>query len=170
MNGRPTIRVFVYGSLKRGGEYHARFARHLTQVTPAAVTGRLYQHPSGYPMLVVPKTHVLAKGTAQLTADCRTWETWSVRQLDNPQVPDGNDWEPVLGELLTFEHPQQQLRELDWLEDFRAAGDSLYERVIVTAEQTTGGVAHVAAWCYVAPGGTPPPGSLRIGPVWPQHG
>ena len=50
-----TIDVFVYGTLKPGGQYHQAYcAPYLKQAQPAQVQGRLYDLPHlGYPVITL---------------------------------------------------------------------------------------------------------------------
>ena len=64
--------TFVYGTLKRGYWNHERFCRGLLSVEEAVVRGRLYELPSGIPVLEVPEADVLAHGTADPLADVAT--------------------------------------------------------------------------------------------------
>ncbi|MBW1705052.1 MAG: gamma-glutamylcyclotransferase [Deltaproteobacteria bacterium] len=73
-NENPTgiLRLFVYGTLKRGYWNHDRFCRGVLDVQEAVVRGRLYEMPSGIPVLKVPKEGILAHGTAGPIADVAT--------------------------------------------------------------------------------------------------
>lgn len=52
MNPSPTPRVFVYGTLKPGGYYWARFCEgRVSEAVEAKVRGNLYALPMGYPAL-----------------------------------------------------------------------------------------------------------------------
>jgi hypothetical protein len=66
------LRLFVYGTLKRGYWNHERFCRGVLSVEEAVVRGRLYEFPSGIPVLEVPEADVLAHGTADPLADVAT--------------------------------------------------------------------------------------------------
>ncbi len=67
----------------------------------AVVRGRLYEMPSGIPVLQVPES-----ATA-------------------------GDWASVHGEILTFDDPETRLSAIDRLEGFYPGGPSLYRRVLV---------------------------------------
>lgn len=63
------LRLFVYGTLQRGGRYHDRFCRGALAVERATARGRVERLPAGYPALVVPRSSILARGTADPLAD-----------------------------------------------------------------------------------------------------
>ncbi|MBW1987856.1 MAG: gamma-glutamylcyclotransferase, partial [Deltaproteobacteria bacterium] len=50
-NRHPETTLFVYGTLKRGCWNHERFCRGVLSVEEAVVRGRLYELPSGIPVL-----------------------------------------------------------------------------------------------------------------------
>jgi len=137
-----TLRVFVYGTLKRGGRYHERFCRGALSIEPASVRGRLYTSPAGYPVLVVPPGAILAHGSEDASADIARQEGCA------PPAPifEGAEWQEIAGELQTFDDPPQRLRALDTLEDFHPGAPSLYLRVLLAVRR---GAGHVAAWTYV---------------------
>src|SRR5690606_29891162 len=71
-NTTGLLRLFVYGTLKQGYWNHERFCRGVLSVEEAVVRGRLYELPSGIPVLEVPEADVLAYGTADPLADVAT--------------------------------------------------------------------------------------------------
>ncbi|OQX63898.1 MAG: hypothetical protein B5M56_01240 [Desulfococcus sp. 4484_241] len=85
----------------RGCWNHDRFCRGVLSVEDAVVRGRLYEMPSGIPVLQVPES-----ATA-------------------------GDWASVHGELLTFDDHEFRLSAIDRLEGFHPGGPSLYRRVLV---------------------------------------
>ena len=144
----PLLRLFVYGTLKRGCRNHRSFCQGVVEIREASVRGRLYQGP-GYPILEVPKDDILAQGTTHPLADAATQARLSdqvqskLRRL--PESATRDAWGAVYGELLTFDDPQTRLPPIDRLERFRPAGRSLYRRVLVRA--TVDG-ARQLAWVY----------------------
>jgi hypothetical protein len=68
-NTNAMLRLFVYGTLKRGLWNHDRFCRGVLDIQEAMVRGRLYEMPSGIPVLQVPEPDILAHGTADPLAD-----------------------------------------------------------------------------------------------------
>ena len=66
------LRLFVYGTLKRGFWNHDRFCRGVLVVEDAVVRGRLFETPSGIPVLLVPEGDILADGTTDPCADVAT--------------------------------------------------------------------------------------------------
>jgi hypothetical protein len=58
------LRLFVYGTLKRGYWNHQRFCAQALCIEPAVVWGRLYHLYAGFPALEVPEGLILARGTA----------------------------------------------------------------------------------------------------------
>ena len=142
------LRLFVYGTLKRGCRNHHAFCHGFVNVREAAVRGRLYQGP-GYPILEVPEDSILAQGTTDPLADAAT----QARRSDQvrtklgrfPESAAGEAWGAVYGELLTFDDPQARLPSIDRLEGFRPVGRSLFRRILVPAAVEG---ARQLAWVY----------------------
>jgi hypothetical protein len=61
-NTTGMLRLFVYGTLKRGFWNHDRFCRGVLAVEDARVRGRLFETSSGIPVLQVPEEDILAVG------------------------------------------------------------------------------------------------------------
>ena len=147
-NTSNVLRLFVYGTLKRGCRNHRSFCQGVVEIREASVRGRLYQGP-GYPILEVPKDDILAQGTTHPLADAATQARLSdqvqskLRRL--PESATRDAWGAVYGELLTFDDPQTRLPPIDRLEGFRPAGRSLYRRVLVPASVDG---ARRLAWVY----------------------
>lgn len=138
------LRLFVYGTLKRGYWNHQRFCPQARSIEPAVVWGRLYHLHAGFPALEVPEGLILARGTANPLADARRQ-----REIDTPRFgrPTG-DWDLIHGELVTFTDPQRDLPPIDRLEGFRPGGHSMYQRVMVAVLR---GRTSVPAWTYWMP-------------------
>lgn len=141
-NRAPLLRLFVYGTLRRGGRFHERHCKGVLSIEAASVRGRVQQLPQGYLVLVVPEGTILAQGTADTTAD-------TLRQASVVAEPKALDptWDDVPGELLTFDDPQTRLPRLDRLEGFRPGAESLYRRVLLPIRRASG--SSLAAWAYV---------------------
>lgn len=156
------LRVFVYGTLKRGERNHARYCGSAVMIEPASVLGRLFFLRAGYPMLQVPSDLILATGTSDPMADLATQLRFGNHSSDhNASATD--DWEPIEGEILSFAEGSPVLSRLDRLEDFRPDDPAAtYLRALVPL---LGGAA--PAWTYVAPNGRLPIASRRIGARWP---
>lgn len=58
----PLLRLFVYGSLKRGFDNHHRYCRGVRSVEETNTAGKLYRLPTGYPALVLPRKPVSGLG------------------------------------------------------------------------------------------------------------
>lgn len=135
------LRLFVYGTLRRGGPYHERFCAGARSIEPARAGGTLGRLPAGYPVLGVPEASILAHGSADVRADLRTQENCSIAAL-------ARDAGIVDGELITFDDATDRLPAIDALEDFHPGAPSLYERVLIPVEVTATGHV-VSAWAYV---------------------
>ncbi len=152
-NTTGLLRLFVYGTLKRGYWNHERFCRGVLSVEEAVVRGRLYELPSGIPVLEVPEADVLAHGTADPLADVATQARLAAEfaaRAVHPELGEngapGGHWGPVYGELLTFDDPETRLPAIDRLEGFLPDGPSRYRRVLVPT------IIHGAVlpvWLYV---------------------
>jgi gamma-glutamylcyclotransferase (GGCT)/AIG2-like uncharacterized protein YtfP len=152
-NTSGMLRIFVYGTLKRGFWNHDRFCRGVLTVEDAVVCGRLFETSSGIPVLMVPEEDILAVGTINPCADVATQAHVTARMSNPKPNPDrlprkctGASWGPVYGELLTFDDPETRLPAIDRLEGFHLGGPCLYRRVLVSA-QVHGTV--LPAWLYV---------------------
>ena len=134
-NTTGILRLFVYGTLKRGCWNHDRFCRGVLSVEEAVVRGRLYEMPSGIPVLQVPEEDILARGTADPLADvatqaCFAGDLASILE-PVPESATAGDCGPVYGEHLTFDDPETRLPAIDRLEGFHPGGSCLYRRVLV---------------------------------------
>ena len=139
-----TLRLFVYGTLKRGGRYHERFCGGALSIEPASVRGRLYTLPEGYPVLVVPPDMILANGSGDAIADVTRQETCVMPAAS----PEDAGWQDVHGELQTFDDPADRLAAIDALEGFHPGAPSLYLRLLLPVRRYS---EYVAAWTYVDP-------------------
>jgi len=149
-NTRAILKLFVYGTLKRGFWNHDRFCRGVLDIQEAVVRGRLYEMHSGIPVLQVPDGDILAGGTTEPLADVATQARLSDRMASRleptPESAESGDWGPVYGELLTFDDPEARLPAIDRLEGFLPGGSSLYKRVLVPIHA---GESLLLAWLYV---------------------
>ena len=138
------ITAFVYGTLKRGYWNHQRFCDGALSINKATVRGRLYELPSGIPVLEVPPCDIISAGTGDIAHDLSI-------QDKVMEAPDslGHDsgWWAIRGELMTFGDPVQRLQMIDSLEGFIPGSSCLYRRVLLRAYRQNG--AATAAWCYV---------------------
>ena len=144
-------------------KYLDRFCRGVLSVEETVVRGRLYELPSGIPVLEVPEADVLAHGTADPLADVATQARLAAEfaaRAAHPELREngapGGRWGPVYGELLTFDDPETRLPAIDRLEGFLPGGPCLYRRVLVPA--SIHGVI-VPAWLYAS--GRPPDRDAR---------
>jgi len=96
-NNKNHLRLFVYGTLKRGFWNHDRFCSQAVSIEPATTWGRLYHLPAGFPALEVPETCILAHGTEDPIADARTQNSTELSGNAMAQ-PDG-DWDLVAVEM-----------------------------------------------------------------------
>lgn len=143
------VRLFVYGTLKRGYWNHDAFCRGFVEIQQATVRGRLYEGP-GYPILEVPEADILAQGSTDPLADAATQARLSHRVQagfqQHPEGTTGEAWDTVYGELFTFDDPRTRLPPIDRLEGFHPGGRCLYRRVLVPA--SVEGIRQLA-WVYV---------------------
>jgi gamma-glutamylcyclotransferase (GGCT)/AIG2-like uncharacterized protein YtfP len=128
-NNENHLRLFVYGTLKRGFWNHDRFCTRAISIKPATTWGRLYHLPAGFPALEVPETCILAHGTADPITDARTQN--STELSGNAMTRPEGDWDLVHGELMTFANPAFDLPPIDRLEGFNPNGHSMYQLVLV---------------------------------------
>ena len=131
-NNDSHLRLFVYGTLKKGFWNHDRFCTRAISIEPATTWGRLYHLPAGFPALEVPESSILVTGTADPLADTRTQNT--IELAENAMTRPEGDWDLVHGELMTFSNPGFDLPPIDRLEAFDPNGRSMYQRVLVAVE------------------------------------
>ena len=141
------IKIVVYGSLKRGFWNHEPFCASAISIQHATVRGRLYELPSGIPVLEVPEKDIVAHGSADILEDIAMQRRLEV---DVPGCPgcSGDGWQHIEGELITLPNPERTLPPIDRLEGFHPNGASLYRRVLVPVKLSDECVT--TAWCYVA--------------------
>jgi len=131
-NNDSHLRLFVYGTLKKGFWNFDRFCTRAISIEPATTWGRLYHLPAGFPALEVPAISILAHGTADPLADIRTQNT--IELPENAMAQPKGDWDLVHGELMTFTNPGFDLPPIDRLEAFNPDGRCVYKRVLVVVE------------------------------------
>lgn len=166
--GAAELRLFAYGSLKRGQEHHDPYCSGFRAVELGSVRGALYGSSDGYPVLLVPCNTVLAWATGNPERDLALQECWAAR-LASGHGQDGRlggsaDERAgrVEGELFWFADGAVRLAAVDELEGFRPgrpAGRASYVRVLVPVRREGGGVT--TAWTYTAPVPWRPGPSLR---------
>ena len=93
-NTTGLLRLFVYGTLKRGYWNHERFWRGVLSVEEAVVRGLLYELPSGIPVLEVPEADVLAHGTADVATQARPAAEFAARAA-TPSPGRNAPWAPA---------------------------------------------------------------------------
>ncbi|MDP2743560.1 MAG: gamma-glutamylcyclotransferase [Dehalococcoidia bacterium] len=159
-NPAPHLRIFAYGSLMQGGEFHDEFCTGALSIEKASVRG-LVDRSGRYPVLTVPESDILAVGTADVWKDLDAQERhgafiegadllsepWAAAHLADeggPQVA----WEWVEGELITLEESVSRLPTLDHLEGFIPDGKNLYRRVLAPARNRETAEVEVA-WARV---------------------
>jgi len=131
-NNDNHLRLFVYGTLKKGFWNHDRFCTRAISIDPATTWGRLYQLPAVFPALEVPESCIPATGTADPLADTRTQN--AIQLPENAMTRPEGDWDLVHGELMTFANPGFDLPPIDRLEAFDPNGRCVYTRVLVAVE------------------------------------
>ena len=141
------IKIVVYGSLKRGFWNHEPFCASAISIQHATVRGRLYELPSGIPVLEVPEQDIIAHGSADILKDIAMQRRLEVAVPGCVECG-GEGWQQIEGELITLPNPVITLPPIDRLEGFVPNGVSLYRRVLVPVKLPDGYLT--TAWCYVA--------------------
>lgn len=133
------LQVFVYGTLKRGQRNHDYYCQDATDISPATITGELFELPFGFPGIRVPDSAIRATGSTDYLADARMHRA----VIPDPETPE-SPRSLVHGELITFPDANR-LPRLDALEGYVPGGKGLYRRVLipVTARRET-----LLAWAY----------------------
>ena len=163
------LRVFVYGTLKRGFGNHRRLCRGLVRAEAAEIRGKLYDLPAGYPALVIPEASILALGTAQPGADVALQSQFDAQPLVPSYAVSAagghGGWGRVQGEILTFRDPVC-LRAFDRLENFLPGRRTHYQRVLARVS-TRRNHEMAPVWLYVMKDPGPKARRLRSG-RWPE--
>ena len=126
------LRLFVYGTLKKGFWNFNRYSTRAVSIEPATTWVGLYQLPAGFPALEASESSVLATGTTDPLADTQTQNT--IELPENAMTQPEGDWDLVHGELMTFANPGFDLPPIDRLEAFDLNGRCVYMRVLVAVE------------------------------------
>jgi gamma-glutamylcyclotransferase (GGCT)/AIG2-like uncharacterized protein YtfP len=146
------LRVFVYGTLKKGFSNHASYCAGVLQIIPAHVRGSLFKLDSNLPVATIAEGDILAYGTSNPFADMRTQQNLdTLLKTDTSKIsrnPDASSRRKVYGELQIFDDPETRLPLLDELEEFRPGGKSTYVRVLVSVTLPDG--FQTSAWIYIA--------------------
>jgi gamma-glutamylcyclotransferase (GGCT)/AIG2-like uncharacterized protein YtfP len=137
------VTIFCYGTLKQWLSNHEAYCGDAFSIREATVRGRLYGLPSGIPVLEVPDEDILAIGTGDPLADART----QALIVPPSSILASSQWDTISGEVMVLGNPSVDLPPIDRLEGFIPDGVSLYQRVLVPARTSIGGV--IAAWCHV---------------------
>ncbi|MEE9368284.1 MAG: gamma-glutamylcyclotransferase family protein [Pontiella sp.] len=132
MNTNQQLRIFVYGTLKRGYWNHERFCSQAVSIEPATTWGRLYHLSAGFPALEIPDCRILAHGTSDPLADTQIQN--AIELPENAMTRPEGDWDLIHGELMTFTDSGLDLPPIDRLEGFNPNGHSMYERVLAAIE------------------------------------
>jgi gamma-glutamylcyclotransferase (GGCT)/AIG2-like uncharacterized protein YtfP len=156
MIAQDPLRIFVYGTLKRGASNHAAHCTGALRIDDGWTWGRLHILGARYPIL--DPARVLAIGTRDYPGD--------IARLSPPPaaMEGGPAWRRIRGELMEFADGEVRLPRLDALEDYDPDGwppshdlaahglreEGLwYQRAMIVAERADG--ALVLAWTYVVP-------------------
>jgi len=146
------LRVFAYGTLKRGFPNHDTHCAGVLRTYPAWLQGRLFKLSSEIPAMIVPDEDILVHGTASVAADIEAQGEFqsflTSRQAGGPGSSGASSWGKVRGELLIFNDPETRLPLLDSLEEFQPGCPSTYIRALVFI--TLPGGSQTSAWTYIA--------------------
>ncbi len=145
------LRVFVYGTLKRGFPNHDAYCSGVLQVCPAWLPGKLFKLSPYDPVMTVPGEDILVYGTASVAVDIEAQEKFEslLKNKGTGGLASLGDtgWGKVRGELLIFNDSQTRLPLLDGFEEFRPGRPSTYIRVLMFV--TLVGGLQTSAWTYI---------------------
>ncbi len=143
------LRVFVYGTLKKGFSNHDAYCAGVLRISPAWLYGRLFKLSPEIPVMTVPEESILAVGTAVAADDIEIQQMLkSGLRVQTREASDGLAWKKIRGELLLFEDPESRLPLLDGLENFCPGDISTYLRVLAPINLPGG--LRTTAWTYIA--------------------
>jgi len=145
---KQTLRVFVYGTLKRGHGNHANYCLKSRSVENAVLAGRLYD--SGLPYVHVETGDQYVDGSKSVSEDFKMQEELqNIVKADDCYFTDpspDNACGIVHGELVTYDN-WDAITGLDRLEGFNPKGRSHYKRILTTCRNKAG--EEVSCWVYV---------------------
>ncbi len=146
------LRIFVYGTLKKGFSNHESYCKGVLRIVPATLRGRLYKLLPDIPVMIVPDSVILASGSADIGEDMRLLaQSGRASRAEAPgneiSGSDGN-WNTINGEILFFGDPEKRLPLVDSLEEFRPGEASTYLRVLLEVLPVDG--PPLTVWTYVA--------------------
>ena len=107
------FRLFVYGTLKSGFWNHETYCREAISIEPAAVMGRLYELPSGIPVLEVPKENIIAVGSRDI---CRDASVQSSTGWQSSMHMGCEQWRWIEREIIAFADPHRAIPPIARLE------------------------------------------------------
>ena len=145
------FRLFVYGTLKRNRWNHETFCSEAVSIQDAKVRGRLYEFPSGIPVLEVPEQDIITHGSPDIPNDLALQYRLGANPTGHIECS-GGKWQQIEGELITLSNPVITVPPIDRLEGFHPNGTSLYRRVLLPVKLS--GECVTTAWCYVASSAT----------------
>lgn len=146
------LRIFAYGTLKRGFPNHAEYCSGALRISAAYLRGRLFKLSPEIPVMIVPGEDIAAYGTSSVAADIEAQEQFEAflkdKEAKGPIEAAGATWRKVRGELLVFDDPYTRLPLLDRLEEFQPGQSSTYIRALVPTTVSSG--LQTCAWTYIA--------------------
>jgi gamma-glutamylcyclotransferase (GGCT)/AIG2-like uncharacterized protein YtfP len=149
---KSELRIFAYGTLKKGFRNHDRYCAGVLRVCPAWLRGRLFKLSAEIPVMTIPEEDILLRGTASPAIDIQARKRFEPasggKGAEGPASSDGAAWRTVRGELLVFGDAEKRLPLLDSLEGFCPGGRSEYIRVLVHVNLAGG--TQTSAWTYIA--------------------
>ncbi len=149
---KSELRIFAYGTLKRGYSNHDLYCSGVLRVYPAWVRGKLFKTDSEIPVMKIPNEDVLLHGSASVTADIEAqdkFDSFLRRKAEKPgQSCGAGEWGKIQGELHIFDDPETRLPLLDSLEEFHSNQPSVYTRALVFINLPNG--SQTTAWTYIA--------------------
>ncbi|MGA2401395.1 MAG: gamma-glutamylcyclotransferase family protein [Syntrophobacteraceae bacterium] len=149
---KSELRVFVYGTLKRGFSNHRQYCTGVLRICPARLRGKLFKLTAEIPVMTVADENILVHGTESIVADIEAQERFESllksKGVAGTARSGGPEWGKIQGELHIFDDPQTRLPLLDSLEEFRPGWASPYIRVLVYI--TLPGDSQTSAWTYIA--------------------
>lgn len=154
------FRLFVYGTLKRGYWNHETYCGSAISVEEATVRGRLYELPSGIPVLEVPPSSIIAQGSLDIPTDIAVQRRLGSGPPEHAECS-ADKWQQIEGELVSLPDPARTLPPIDRLEGFHPRGRCLYRRVLLPVRVYDERIT--TAWCYVV--GSVPAGMLVSTPL-----
>lgn len=162
------LKVFVYGTLKRGYGNH-RLCEKASNIEEGTITGNIYDLSGAtFPGIMIPKVSIWSEGTSNVELDTITLDSLaSIEDYFEATTCEEEKWGMIHGEVVTFSQEDiDVLKRLDSLEGFSPGKEyNLYERALVLSIVDG---EKIPVWVYHMPNIKTQKAVLLPKGIWPE--